>query len=86
MSHRPFPSCHTRERREAQVRNRRTGRAAGSAPNGRLIVLGAAAEPVEITPFQLTTGSRSIHGWASGTPTDSEDTLRFAELSGVCDP
>jgi D-arabinose 1-dehydrogenase-like Zn-dependent alcohol dehydrogenase len=28
-------------------------------------------------------GSRTIQGWAAGTPADSEDTLRFAELSGV---
>ena len=25
----------------------------------------------------------SIQGWAAGTPADSEDTLRFAELTGV---
>ena len=55
----------------------------GLAPNGRLIVLGAAAEPIEVTPLQLITGSRTVQGWASGTPADSEDTLRFAELSGV---
>jgi hypothetical protein len=28
-------------------------------------------------------GSRTIQGWAAGTPVDSEDTLRFAELTGV---
>jgi D-arabinose 1-dehydrogenase-like Zn-dependent alcohol dehydrogenase len=28
-------------------------------------------------------GRRSLQGWASGIPTDSEDTLRFAELTGV---
>jgi D-arabinose 1-dehydrogenase-like Zn-dependent alcohol dehydrogenase len=55
----------------------------GLAPNGRLIVLGAAVEPIEVTPLQLITGSRTVQGWASGTPADSEDTLRFAELSGV---
>lgn len=55
----------------------------GLAPNGRLIVLGATPEPIEVTPLQLINGSRTIQGWASGTPTDSEDTLRFAELSGV---
>lgn len=55
----------------------------GLGPNGRLIVLGATPEPIEVTPLQLIGGSRSIQGWASGTPTDSEDTLRFAELSGV---
>jgi D-arabinose 1-dehydrogenase-like Zn-dependent alcohol dehydrogenase len=26
---------------------------------------------------------KTIQGWASGIPTDSEDTLRFAELTGV---
>ena len=29
------------------------------------------------------TGSRTIQGWASGTPIDAEDTLRFSELTGV---
>src|SRR5215471_7837280 len=28
-------------------------------------------------------GSRTIQGWAAGTPADSQDTLRFAELTGV---
>ncbi|HEX5462023.1 MAG TPA: alcohol dehydrogenase [Steroidobacteraceae bacterium] len=55
----------------------------GLGPNGKLVVVGAAAEPIEVTPLQLIMGSRTIQGWASGTPTDSEDTLRFAELSGV---
>ena len=55
----------------------------GLGPNGTLLVVGAAAEPIEVTPLQLIMGSRKIQGWASGTPTDSEDTLRFAELSGV---
>jgi D-arabinose 1-dehydrogenase-like Zn-dependent alcohol dehydrogenase len=55
----------------------------GLGPNGKLMVVGAAFEPIEVTPVQLITGSRSIQGWASGTPTDAEDTLRFAELTGV---
>ncbi|MEY2574926.1 MAG: hypothetical protein QOF80_413 [Verrucomicrobiota bacterium] len=55
----------------------------GLGPNGKLVVVGAAAEPIEVTPIQLISGSRTIQGWSSGTPTDSEDTLRFAELSGV---
>ena len=55
----------------------------GLGPNGRLIVVGASFDPVEVTPLQLINGSRSIQGWASGTPTDAEDTLRFAELAGV---
>jgi D-arabinose 1-dehydrogenase-like Zn-dependent alcohol dehydrogenase len=55
----------------------------GLGPNGKLMVIGAAFDPIEVTPIQLISGSRSIQGWASGTPIDSEDTLRFAELTGV---
>jgi len=55
----------------------------GLGPNGRLMVIGADFDPIEVTPIQLISGSRTIQGWASGTPTDSEDTLRFAELTGV---
>jgi D-arabinose 1-dehydrogenase-like Zn-dependent alcohol dehydrogenase len=55
----------------------------GLGTNGKLMVIGAAFDPIEVTPVQLITGSRTIQGWAAGTPADSEDTLRFAELSGV---
>ncbi len=55
----------------------------GLGPNGKLIVVGAAFDPIEVTPVQLVSGSKSIQGWASGTPAAAEDTLRFAELSGV---
>ena len=65
----------------------------GLGPNGELLVVGAASDPIEVTPVQLilgnpknqgwVNGSRSIQGWAASTPADSEDTLRFAELSGV---
>jgi D-arabinose 1-dehydrogenase-like Zn-dependent alcohol dehydrogenase len=55
----------------------------GLGPNGKLIVIGAAFDPIEVTPIQLISGSRTLQGWAAGIPADSEDTLRFAELSGV---
>ena len=55
----------------------------GLGPNGKLMVVGATFDPIEVTPLQLINGSRTIQGWAAGTPADSEDTLRFAELSGV---
>jgi D-arabinose 1-dehydrogenase-like Zn-dependent alcohol dehydrogenase len=55
----------------------------GLAPNGKLMVIGVASDPIEVTPVQLVTGSRSIQGWASGTTADEEDTVRFAELTGV---
>jgi len=55
----------------------------GLAPNGRLMVVGADSAAIEVTPIQLISGVRTIQGWASETPADSEDTLRFAEMSGV---
>src|SRR5947208_10216981 len=55
----------------------------GLGPNGKLMVIGAAFDPIEVTPVQLITGSRSVQGWASGTTADEDDTLRFAELTGV---
>jgi D-arabinose 1-dehydrogenase-like Zn-dependent alcohol dehydrogenase len=55
----------------------------GLGPNGKLVVIGAAFDPIEVAPVQLINGSKTIQGWAAGTPADSEDTLRFAELSGV---
>jgi D-arabinose 1-dehydrogenase-like Zn-dependent alcohol dehydrogenase len=56
----------------------------GLGPNGTLLVVGATGDPIQVTPLQLITALvRSLHGWASGIPTDSEDTLQFAELTGV---
>jgi D-arabinose 1-dehydrogenase-like Zn-dependent alcohol dehydrogenase len=55
----------------------------GLAPNGRMMVIGAAFDAVEVTPVQLISGVKTIQGWAAGTPADSEDTLRFSELTGV---
>ena len=55
----------------------------GLGPNGKLLVIGAAFDPIEVTPVQLIMGSKTVQGWAAGTPADSEETLRFAELRGV---
>ncbi|MGA9473731.1 MAG: alcohol dehydrogenase [Terriglobales bacterium] len=55
----------------------------GLGPNGKLVVIGATFDPIEVAPVQLINGSRTIQGWAAGTPADSEDTLHFAEISGV---
>lgn len=55
----------------------------GLGPNGKLIVLGAAFDPIEVTPLQLISGSRAIQGWLTGSPADTEDALRFSELTGI---
>src|SRR5438309_81098 len=54
----------------------------GLAPNGVLMVIGAAG-PLSVDPILLITGSRSVEGWYSGTSIDSQDTLSFSALSGV---
>src|SRR5260370_31200647 len=54
----------------------------GLGLNGKLVIVGAPSEPIEVSPLQLLFGRRSVKGWSSGIPTDSEDTLRFAELTG----
>jgi D-arabinose 1-dehydrogenase-like Zn-dependent alcohol dehydrogenase len=55
----------------------------GLGPRGSLIVVGADMQPLTVTPLQLIAGSKVVHGWASGTARDSQDTLEFSALSGV---
>jgi len=55
----------------------------GLGANGTLVVVGAASDPLAVPPLQLILGKRRVQGWAAGLPTDSEDTLRFAEMTGV---
>jgi alcohol dehydrogenase/propanol-preferring alcohol dehydrogenase len=56
---------------------------AGLAVNGKLVVIGASNDPVEVSPFALIAGRRAIQGWAAGTSIDAEDTLTFSAQSGV---
>jgi D-arabinose 1-dehydrogenase-like Zn-dependent alcohol dehydrogenase len=55
----------------------------GLGPNGTLMVIGAPPDAIEVSPVQLIFGKKRIQGWSSGIPTDSEDTLRFAEMTGI---
>ena len=55
----------------------------GLGPNGTLVVVGVSADPIEVPSFPLMTARKRIQGWPSGISTDSEDTLRFAEMTGV---
>ena len=55
----------------------------GLATNGKLIVIGVASDPIEVTPLQLIVGTKSIEGTAAGTPAGEEDTVKFAALTGV---
>jgi D-arabinose 1-dehydrogenase-like Zn-dependent alcohol dehydrogenase len=51
--------------------------------DGQLVVLGAALEPLPVQTLHLLGGRQSIKGWPSGTCVDSEDTMKFAALTGV---
>lgn len=55
----------------------------GLRPRGRMIIVGASADPMQIPPFALIPGSTGVLGHASGTSKDSEDTLRFSALQDI---
>ncbi len=55
----------------------------GLGVNGKLVILGAADEPLEVPAIPLIFGRRSIMGWPSGNSIDSQDTLSFSMLTGV---
>ncbi len=55
----------------------------GLKVNGKLMVVGASMDGLDISPMQLIGGKRSVMGWASGTAMDSEDTLNFSALTGA---
>jgi D-arabinose 1-dehydrogenase-like Zn-dependent alcohol dehydrogenase len=55
----------------------------GLSSNSEFVVVGAAPDPITVTPLQVIAGRKAIRGWASGTAADSEDTLQFSAFSGV---
>lgn len=55
----------------------------GLGTDGEMLVLGAAHEPLSLNTAAMIGGRYSIKGWPSGTCADSEDTMRFAVLTGV---
>jgi len=55
----------------------------GLGVDGKLIVVGASREPLEVAPVALLGRRRSIAGWPSGTASDSEDTMAFSVLAGI---
>ena len=55
----------------------------GLSVDGKLIVIGASMDPIEVPPFAMIGGRRSVMGWPSGTSRDSEDTLDFSVLANV---
>jgi D-arabinose 1-dehydrogenase-like Zn-dependent alcohol dehydrogenase len=55
----------------------------GLAIDGKLLIVGAPADPLQVAAGPLIGGRRSIAGWPSGRSIESEDTMKFAALTGV---
>ncbi|MFA4903892.1 MAG: alcohol dehydrogenase [Desulfobaccales bacterium] len=55
----------------------------GLGVNGKLLILGASSDPLEVSPLALLMRRQSIAGWFSGTSIDSQDTMAFSVLTGV---
>jgi uncharacterized zinc-type alcohol dehydrogenase-like protein len=53
------------------------------APNGRMHVVGAVAEPIPVAVFPLILGQRSISGSPTGSPVDIGTMLEYAARHGV---
>jgi D-arabinose 1-dehydrogenase-like Zn-dependent alcohol dehydrogenase len=55
----------------------------GLAVDGKLLILGAPSDPLEVPPLALIFPRRSVAGWPSGRAIDSQDTMAFSALTGV---
>jgi D-arabinose 1-dehydrogenase-like Zn-dependent alcohol dehydrogenase len=55
----------------------------GLGNDGKLLVVGASMQPIEVAPLLLISGRRTVSGWPSGTAKDSEDTLDFSVLAAI---
>ena len=55
----------------------------GLAVNGKIVIIGASDQSIEVPPLLFIQGRRSLVGWPAGTSIDSQDTLSFSVLSGV---
>lgn len=55
----------------------------GLGNDGKLLIVAASGEAVEVSPFQLIMGRKSVSGWPSGTAMDSEETLNFSAMTGT---
>jgi D-arabinose 1-dehydrogenase-like Zn-dependent alcohol dehydrogenase len=55
----------------------------GLGVDGKLIILGASAEPLQVSTLEMLSRRKMIQGWPSGTSIDSQDTMSFSTLTGV---
>jgi D-arabinose 1-dehydrogenase-like Zn-dependent alcohol dehydrogenase len=50
---------------------------------GEFVILGVSMKPIQVTTLPLILQRQSLHGWPCGTSIESEDTLKFSEITGV---
>ncbi len=50
---------------------------------GEFVIVGVPAKPIQAGVVGMVLQRQSIHGWPSGASIDSEDTLKFSEMTGV---
>jgi D-arabinose 1-dehydrogenase-like Zn-dependent alcohol dehydrogenase len=55
----------------------------GLSLDGRVVVLGGDYTPVPLSTAALIAKRTGLYGWPSGSSVDSEDTMKFAEMTGV---
>jgi len=55
----------------------------GLGVEGTLLVVGAAFEPLQISALDLIARNARVQGWASGTASDSEAAMAFAQEHGI---
>jgi len=55
----------------------------GLAIDGKLVAVGASAEPIEVPTIAIIRSRRTITGWPSGTAVDSQDTMKFSANNSV---
>ncbi len=55
----------------------------GLTIRGRLVVVGVASDPIQVSTTSLIFGGRSIVGSLTGTPADNDDNLAFALAHGI---
>jgi alcohol dehydrogenase, propanol-preferring len=56
---------------------------AGLAPRGKLMVVGAAEEPIEVATSDIIFGTRSLLGSLTGSSIENEDNLQLAQRRGI---
>jgi len=56
----------------------------GIKADGKVIIVGIDGQAkLELSPAALVQTRGTVRGWPSGSPIDSEETLKFAQLMGV---